>query len=545
MAGPSAEPVDPAGDVPAGCARAAGNSVRRRGRGRGRGRLSLALVCSLVLAACQSVPRPTGPGGSVAPSGSFVPSATGIASPTATSLVEPALARALRDAVDVDDMVANLDRLQQIADEHDGTRAAGTAGHEASVEFVADELRRAGYAVELQPVALTVFLQSSPSTLAIDAPGATALEDLRDFKAMTYSAAGEVTAPVFALGFDPNARPGERRGLGCDAAAWVGVPAGVIVLLQPGPCTRHDAVVHAQEAGAVAVVTSYADWSRDRVLRPTLIEPADIHIPVIGTTHAVGLLLEDAAARGVSVHLATHTAAEPRSSMNVIAKTPGGDPSNIVMLGGHLDSVIDGPGIDDNGSGVVAILEIARKLAAVTVADPAIPIRSKVRIALWTGEELGLFGSSAYARDLGVRRDERIRAHLNLDTVGSPNGIRAVYDGSATSFPIEGAAITRLLTAALDAGGLTWELETVGAASDHYPLEQAGVVIGGLFSGANELKSVDQATRYGGTANLPMDACYHLGCDTSTNVDPALLEQLARAAAWVVGALASGEVALR
>lgn len=75
-------------------------------------------------------------------------------------------------------------------------------------------------------------------------------------------------------------------------------------------------------------------------------------------------------------------------------------------------------------------------------------------------------------------------------------------------------------------------------------LEQAGIPIGGLFSGANELKTAEQASLFGGTADSPADACYHLACDTTANVDPVLLEQLARAAAWVTGALASGEVSL-
>lgn len=508
----------------------------------GRARLCQALLVSLLLAACQAAPRPSVPGGSVAPGGSPTTSAS---ASTGTGGPEPALARALRDAIDVDDVLADLDRLQQIADDHDGTRAAGTAGHEASVEFVADELRKAGYDVTLRPVDLTAFRQLAPSTLAIDAPGAPAFEDVRDFKAMTYSATGEATAKVFALGFDPAAKPGDRNGLGCDAAAWAGVPAGVIVLLQPGPCPRHDAVVHAQEAGALAVITSYADWARDQVLRPTLIRPADIRIPVIGTTHAVGLALADAAAAGASVRVSTHTAAEPTSSMNVIAETPGGDASNVLMLGGHLDSAIDGPGINDDGSGVATILEIGRELSAITAADPAAAPRWKVRIGFWTGEETGLFGSTAYARSLGQPGDGPIRAYLNLDMIGSPNGIRAVYDGAATSIPTESAAITQLFTGALDAAGLPWELETIGATGDHYPFELAGIPVGGLYSGANERKSADEAARFGGTAGSPMDACYHLACDTKANLGLTLLEQLARTAAWVTGALASGEVALR
>jgi Zn-dependent M28 family amino/carboxypeptidase len=501
----------------------------------GRSWLAVALAGSLVLGACQASRRPS------APVGTDAPEASATLRPSPSEEIN-GLADALRNAIDVADILADLDRLQAIADEHDGTRAAGTAGHQASADYVAGELRASGFAVQLQPVVTPVFLQLAPSSLGIDLPGAPVLEDLRDFKAMTFSASGDVTAKVFALGFDPTAKPGDRNGLGCDAADWVDVPAGMIVLLQPGPCRRHDAVVNAQDAGALAVITSYADWPRDGVLRPTLIEPEDIHVPVIGTTHAAGLVLDDAATRGATVHLATHTLSERRSSVNVIAETPGGDPANVVMLGGHLDSVFDGPGINDNGSGTMTVLEIARELARLATANPTV-VRWKLRVAFWTGEELGLFGSAAYAQVL-VPADGPIRAYLNFDMVGSPNGIRAVYDGTASSHPVEGAAITHLFTTALDATGLSWGLEAVGASSDHYPLDQAGIPIGGLYSGSFERKSAAQAATFGGTVGAPLDACYHLVCDTRANLDPVLLEQLARAAAWVTGALASGEIAL-
>jgi hypothetical protein len=480
-------------------------------------RVLVALLAACVAAsACETAPSmgPTTAPGSVGPGASTPASAAPASSPAAAAR----LAEALRDAIDVSDILADLDRLESIAEDNQGNRAAGSAGHDASVEFVADELRDAGYQVELQPVELPAFIETGPTVIEIKAAGAPDFENIRDFKAMLFSASANVTTTVFALGFDPNAQPGDRNGTGCQAEDWTGVPAGVIVLVQPGRCRRLDVVVRAQAAGAVALVTTYADWQPGSLLRPTLIEPDDVHIPAIGATHAVGLALNQAAEDGSKVHLVTSAETKRVQSMNVIGETPGGDPNNILMLGGHLDSVIDGPGINDDGSGTMTVLEIAREVAALAAAPSGGPAW-KVRVAFWTGEEIGLLGSAAYAEALGPARDGPIRAYLNFDMLGSPNGTRVVYDGSQTSRPPESSAIAGLFTSYLDAAGLAWETESIGAASDHYPIEQVGIPIGGLFSGANEIKSAEQAATFGGLANTPQDSCYHLACDMPSNID--------------------------
>jgi Zn-dependent M28 family amino/carboxypeptidase len=504
---------------------------------------ALALAATLA-AACQST-APTSP---IETPGATTPSSTAPGGPSPASSIAPGstaaggapLANVLRDAISTDDILADLQELQGIADARGGTRSAGSPGQDASAEFVAGELRKAGFEVELQPVDVPFFGQDAPSILQL-ADGSATFADTTDFKAMLFSASGNLTADVVTLGFNPDAAPGDTGGLGCSPGDWAGVPPGMIVLVQPAQCRRHDVVVNAQEAGAVAVVTSYASWETGSVLRPTLIEPDDIRIPVLGATKPVGLALAAAAGTGTDVHIETHTTVERRTSHNVIAETPGGDPAHVVMLGGHLDSVVDGPGINDDGSGSMAILEIARELATAT--GPA-GAPWKVRVALWTGEEIGLVGSAAYVAGLDGPSKEAIAAYLNFDMIGSPNGVRLVYDGSGTSRPTESSAIARLFAVSFDSAGLPWQSADIGASSDHFPFDQAGIPIGGLFSGANERKTEAQASLFGGTANAADDACYHLACDTADNIDRELLEQMARAAAWVTGMLASGTAPL-
>ena len=461
-------------------------------------------------------------------------------SPVSTA---PQLATTLRDSIDLDSLLADLDRLGLITAEHGGARPAGSDGHAAAADWVADELRRAGYEVTLDRVSLPLFAQDDPGVLEIVAPGVPgvpAFHGPRDFKAMLLSPSGEVTAPVFALDFDRDAQPGDRNGTGCEAASWTGVPAGVIVLVQPGPCRMRTIVDHAQAAGAAALVAAYAEWGPDQVRRPTLIDPDGLDIPVIGATRDVGLALADAAAAGDDVHLLVSTTVTTRQSVNVIGETPGGDPDHVVMLGAHLDSVIDGPGINDNGSGAATILEIARRLAALTGGQPG----WKVRVAFWTGEEIGLWGSVHYADSLDDAGRRSIAAYLNFDMLGSPNWVRQVYAGSgldnASSVTLEG-----LFGQAFDADGLTWETVEIGGSSDDYRFDGLGIAVGGLFAGASQRKTDAQAATFGGSADTPYDACYHLACDTVDNVDAVLLGQMARAAAWVVGDLAGGEVELQ
>jgi Zn-dependent M28 family amino/carboxypeptidase len=512
--------------------------VRRTGT---RSRRWLAAVSSacLVAAACQPAPT-TSPSQRASPGAPASPASSPTGAPPPASIP---LADALRDAVDVDAIVADLARLQSIAREHGGARPAGSEGHDAVAAFVAGQLRAAGYDVELQPVDVPFFRQVAPSVLEIRGSSVT-FEDMHDFKAMLFSAGADVTAPVSALGFNPQAKPGDRSGLGCNPGDWTGVPAGSVVLVQAGQCRRHDAVIQAQAAGAVALVTAYPEWQRDEVLRPTLITPADIRIPVLGVTEALGQALADAAAAGGQVHVSVHTQFETRSSVNVIGETPGGDPDHVVMLGGHLDSVVDGPGINDDGSGTMTVLEIARELAAQHGSGNGTSAPGwKVRVAFWTGEEIGLLGSTAWVGRSGVPPLSSIAVYLNLDMLASPNGGRFVYDGAATASPVESGAVSQLFIRALEEQGLLWQSVTVGS-SDNVPFDQFGVPTSGLFSGANEIKSTAEAELFGGTANVPADACFHLACDTTDNIDRDRLGELARAAGWVVGALASGEVDL-
>ncbi len=243
-------------------------------------------------------------------------------------------------------------------------------------------------------------------------------------------------------------------------------------------------VLNAQAAGVVALITAYPDWSPDHVLRPTLVDAAGLSIPAVGTTGATGLAIFAASQAGQQVHLEVHTTVAQVETPNVIAETPGGDPAHVVMIGGHLDSVIDGPGINDNGSGTMAILEIARELAKLRPEGAP----WKVRVAFWTGEEIGLLGSFAYVEALTAEDAATIEAYLNFDMIGSLNAVREIYDANASTRLAGSGVLQELLRDALTKAGLTSEVVDIGGASDHLPFDRVGIPVGGMFSGASELE---------------------------------------------------------
>lgn len=210
---------------------------------------------------------------------------------------------------------------------------------------------------------------------------------------------------------------------------------------------------------------------------------------------------------------------------NLIANWPGGDYDQVLMLGGHLDSVSSGPGINDNGSGSAALLEIALTLAET---DPELV--KHIRFGWWTAEETGLEGSSHYVDQLGPRIS-KLSAYLNFDMIGSPNPGYFVYNNDADI-----ASAFQDYFTSIDVAS---ELDgSADGRSDHAAFDQAGVPVGGLFTGAEGTMTQEQAQKWGGTAGEPYDPCYHSSCDTVDNIDPTALDRHTDAAAYALWTLA-------
>lgn len=501
----------------------------RRGRSRHRPQRPINLLAAALVvlaAACGSPPpAPSTTGEPASPSATARPASP---SPAPTPALPPDPA-AIAARVTSEGMRAHLVALDRIAREHGGTRATGSAGNSATADYIAGVLEDAGYAVTTDSLDVPVYVDPGGNELTVLGPGGRAFEDGRDFRALVYAAAGHVEAPVAAIGWDPHATA--LDGPGCSAADFAGFPRGAIVLVRPGDCWRRITVLNAQEAGAAAFVVA-TPWSGpDEVRRVTLLDPGGIRIPAMVASREVGDALAAAAAEGLTVRVATTGRTETRPVRSILAELPGSDPGRVVMVGAHLDSSMDGPGVVDDGTGVAAVLELARTAAGTRP-------RATLRFAFWAAEETGLHGSGRYVEALSERERRRIVAYLNADMLGSPNGIRGVYQEAQAAPGSD--AVAAAFAADLDAHGLAWEPVDLEGGADHGPFARAGIATGGLFSGAVGVLGPAQAGRFGGTAGRPLDPCYHLACDDLANVDEERLAELAGSFARVALDLALG-----
>jgi Zn-dependent M28 family amino/carboxypeptidase len=446
----------------------------------------------------------------------------------------PVDSSALRNAVTVSGLTQHLNAFQSFAKGNPKTRVDGTRGFEDSVTYVAGKVRAAGYNVTVQRFLFDRWEETTAPVFARTSPTAKTYAEGTDFLTMEDSGSGDVTGTVQAtndivIPISPNAPEGTSNS-GCEAADFAGFTAD-IALIQRGTCPFRQKAENAKAAGAKAVIIfNEGQTGRTDLIFGTL-DPPLFDRPVLGTTFAVGEELYNLAKAGpVTVHIATSTRVVTTPSANVLADTRTGRADRTVVVGAHLDSVAEGPGINDNGSGSATILEIALQMKRLNI-QPT----NRVRFAWWGAEEFGLLGSEYYVSHLSSTELKNIDSNLNFDMVASPNFVRFVYDGDGSATPTKGpsgsANIEKVFLDYFAAQGLATDPTAFDGRSDYGPFIDRGIAAGGLFSGAEDIKTAQQAAVYGGTAGVAYDRCYHQACDTSSNINNTSLDQLSDAAA--------------
>ncbi len=422
--------------------------------------------------------------------------------------------------------------LQAIAAANGGTRADQTPGYAASVDYVESTMLAAGWDVEVVPfkyqVGVAELEQLTPVQATYDTGGytGTGLGDVEaanvvpvdinlvGTRASTSGCDGEFTEAL--VGAPLVADPG-----GPDDFA--GFPSGAIALIQRGGCSFALKAYNAEAAGASAVIIFNQGNSPDReplfigtAVPPNVDELGALTVPVIGASFQNGAALaQPGSTASISVRL------EDRFSENVIAEKHGVNDDNVVMAGAHLDSVPAGPGINDNGSGSSALLEVAQNLANHRP-------QNTLRFAWWGAEELGLLGSTAWVNDHPDELD-RIALYLNFDMIGSSNYFIGVYDADESSYtapvdvPDGSIAIEDVFESYYTMVGEPYDYTEFSGRSDYQAFINNDIPSSGLFTGAEVPKSAEQAQTWGGTVGAQFDPCYHQACDTfANNADHAL-----------------------
>lgn len=412
--------------------------------------------------------------------------------------------------------------FQAIADANGGTRAAGTPGYEESVEYVVERMTAAGYNVTLNSFP---FVFVPPPTLQQLTP----VNATYETGAFTGTGYGDVTASVVPV--DINLVPPRASTSGCEAADFAGFPAGSIALTQRGTCTFATKALNAQAAGAAAVIIFNQGNTpqREGLIVGTLGGTNVVSIPVVGASFANG----EALAQPGSTAFVSVDPPQNITVNNVLAESRSGDTNNVVMAGAHLDSVQAGPGNNDNSSGAAALLETAEQMAKVKP-------RNMVRFAWWGAEEAGLVGSTAYVNGLSQAEKDKIALYLNFDMVGSPNHVFFIYDGDnsdgvgAPAGPAGSAAIEKTFENYFNSVGVPFKGTDFTGRSDYGPFIAVSIPSGGLFTGAEGIKTAAEAAIWGGTAGQQYDPCYHLACDTYNNVNLYALDVNSDAVAYAV-----------
>jgi len=329
-------------------------------------------------------------------------------------------------------IMTHLRAFQAIADESDGNRAAATRGHERSLDYISEKLQD-NFVLTKQEFSYQSWTETEPPHLARSLPEPFEYVHDVDFATMRWSGSGSPepsSIQAIAIQLPPGEEPNSSAS-GCEAGDFYNengdsLVTGKIALIQRGSCSFRLKAENAAIAGAVgALIFNEGQENRQGVVRGTLSEDYQGHIPVSGLSFAKGAelvsLIEEHPELKVTFQVQGQ--ASTYTTSNLFAETREGDPEKTIMIGSHLDSVPEGPGINDNGSGSASLLEMAIQL------EGFLPtLKNRVRFSWWSAEESGLIGSTHYVENLSEEQWQAINMYINLDMVASPNFGRFIYD---------------------------------------------------------------------------------------------------------------------
>ncbi|KAF5699745.1 aminopeptidase vacuolar [Fusarium globosum] len=407
-------------------------------------------------------------------------------------------------------LITTLEALNDIAFANGGNRAFGLPGYEASVGYIYTRISKVENA--------KIWKQTFPALFAfVDSIERIVGDESIDVYGLTYSPS------TTKVGITAEIALGPEGVAVCDISSYDDLDLKrKIVLVRNFPCRPSEGVagkvISGAAAGASAVII-YDDPTVN-VAGGSLGRPNPRnYVPAGFISHDDALKIKDRIEAGqtVKAHFQQTQIVEERLTQSIIAETTSGDPRNVIMLGAHLDSVQDGPGIIDNGSGSSLILELFLALSNYKT-------KKKIRFAWWGAEENGLLGSKHYTSKLSANDIKNLLVYLNFDMVSK--GFFGVADADGSSYgckaPEGSEAIEKILAEYFTIKGIEATPVALTNGSDYAPFWQhLGKPFGFLHTGT----AVEQ------------DPCYHKSCDSIENVDSKTLTINAWAATHLLAVL--------
>ena len=428
--------------------------------------------------------------------------------------------------VSVPSIVKHQIELQKIASLNGDTREVFSPGYSASLDYVVKTLKAAGYSPKVTQFNYPFWNETKPAVLNWNngtppksyKPGTEADNDqpTADFITMANSPTKEIvnTAVIPANNnVDP---PTGGSAAGCVVADYPAAVTGKVALVQRGTCPFVQKWAAAQEAGAAGVII-YNEGNTPARQNPLFVDnQIDATIPAVISSYTLGndLLQAYKAGNNPRVDFKVYGTFTDRFLPQVLAETKDGDKNNVVVVGAHLDSVPEGPGINDDGSGTAALLSMAEELSR-----GHYNLRQKIRFGWWGAEENGLVGSTYYAHNLSDAEVAKIDVMLDYDMLASPNYVRFVYDGDGSTFgedvsgPPGSGKVESVFDDWFKAQGMQSDRVAFDGRSDYVGFTDRGIPAGGVFAGAEVPKTPEQEAIYGGAAGSAFDPCYHEICD--------------------------------
>jgi aminopeptidase Y len=411
---------------------------------------------------------------------------------------------ALQAKIDGKNLLARAEDLYKLAelsfhDYNHPTRVIGSAGHAATLEYIYATISKLGSYYNISE-------QSFPA-----------------YSGNVYESrlvlADEVIANATAMSLTPPTKNNEPvygqvvlvANSGCSASDYPESVKGNIAFVERGKCGFGDKSTLAGRAGATTAVI----YNNEKgALHGTMGTPNDDQIATFGISDAEAAPTLKKLKDDKPVDAIAYIDGEVKTihTLNIVAQTAQGDPDNCVMLGAHSDSVPEGPGINDDGSGTLSLLEVATHLTSFDV-------NNCVRFAWWAAEEEGLVGSDFYAASLSPAENEKVRLFMDYDMMGSPNFAYQIYNATNDLSPVGSEELRDLYIDWYEAHNLSYTFIPFDGRSDYDGFIRAGIPAGGVATGAEGIKTKEEAKAFGGKAGDWYDPCYHQLCDDVGNVN--------------------------